>query len=249
VDADPVIEVRVNGSPIDVQFDIGRGTTVAFFPSKLESIAKRRVDTTSSELSMTGPTGERPVYEVDLIEIGDIKFATSTVVEDFHDDEYQAWFSSRLNAYGFVGRGLFEQYKVVINYPRRELTLIPPASLPEEQALCRGIELPLIQEKDWGLAARIDTDIGELVLVWDTGTPESGVLKRRTDTSGQHLNDGDTLLTERFIIGGNDIGPETLVVWDWRENAPPFDGFIGYDFFAENVVCVDFQKHTIFVER
>jgi hypothetical protein len=53
-------------------------------------------------------------------------------------------------------------YKVVINYPRRELTLIPPASLPEEQALCRGIELPLIQEKDWGLAARIDTDIGEL---------------------------------------------------------------------------------------
>lgn len=249
VDADPLIEVRINGSPIDVQFDIGRGTTVAIFPSQLESIAKRRVGTTSSGLSMTGPTGERPIYEVDLIEIGDIEFATSTVVEDFHDDEYQARFSSRLNANGFVGRGLFEQYKVVINYQRRELTLIPPASPPEQQALCRGIELPLIQEKDWGLASRIDTDIGELVLVWDTGAPESGVLKRRTDTTGQHFNDGDTLSTKRFIIGGNDIGPETLVVWDWGENAPPFDGFIGYDFFAENVVCVDFQKHAIFLER
>lgn len=249
VDDDPLIQVRINGSPIDVQFDIGRGTTVAVFPPQLEPITKRRVGTASSGLSMTGPTGERPIYEVDIIEIGEATFENATIVEDFHDNEYQERFASRLNAYGFVGTGLIDQFKVVIDYQVRKLTLIPPEAPPEEQALCNGIELSLIQGQDWGLASRVDTDIGELVLVWDTGAPESGILKRRTDASGRDLNDGDTLFTEQFAFGETDIGPETFVVWDWGENAPPFDGFIGYDFFAENVVCVDFQNYKILVSR
>jgi hypothetical protein len=247
VDADPLIEVRINGIPIDVQFDIGRGTTVAIFPSQLESITKRRVGTASSGLSMTGPTGERPIYEVDLIEIGNARFANATVVEDFHDDDYQKSFSMRKNAFGFAGRGLFESFKVVIDYKGRELILIPPESPPDQQALCNGKELPLMQGQDWGLASKVDTDIGELVLVWDTGSPESGILKRRTDINGLDFSDGDVLFTQRFAVGSNDIGPEELVVWDWGENAPPFDGFIGFDFFDDNVVCVDFPNQTIFV--
>ncbi|HMB89933.1 MAG TPA: hypothetical protein VKP65_03745, partial [Rhodothermales bacterium] len=46
----------------------------------------------------------------------------------------------------------------------------------------------------------------------------------------------------------HDLGPETLDVWDWSENSPPFDGFIGHDFFEENVVCVDFPNKRIFVQ-
>jgi len=249
VDANPLIEVQINGSPIDVQFDIGRGTTIAVFPAQLESISKRHVDSASSGLSMTGPTGDRPIYEVELVEIGDASFANANIVEDFHDDEYQDWFSSRLGAFGFVGTGLLKQYKVVIDYEGRALTLIPPGASPEEQALCNGLELPLMQGQDWGLASRTNTDIGELILVWDTGTPESGVLKKRTDISGLDFNDGDTFSTERFTIGSHDIGPRDLVVWDWSENAPPFDGFIGHDFFADNIVCIDLPNQAIFVQQ
>jgi len=249
VDEDPLIEIRINGSPIVVQFDIGRGTTVAVFPPQLESISKRRVGTASSGLSMTGPTGERPIYEVDLIEVGDARFENATVVEDFHDEEYQDSFSSRLDAFGFFGTGLLQKHKIVIDYQRRELTLIPPESPREQQSICDGVELALMQGQDWGLASKVVTDIGELVLVWDTGAPESGVLKSRTEKSGLDLNDGDTLSTNLFAFGSNDIGPEDLVVWDWGENAPPFDGFIGYNFFADNIVCVDIPNQTVFVKR
>lgn len=245
----PVVEVKINGSPIDVLFDIGRGTTVAVFPPQLDSIEKRTVGTAASRLSMTGSTGERPIYEVEIIEIGGARFTNATIVEDFHDDAFQESFASSLNAYGFFGVGLIEQYKVVIDYPNSELTLIPSTAPPNQQNVCRGTKLPLMQGKDWGIATKVETDIGELVLVWDTGTPENGVLKARTDSSNLGLNDGDTFATDLFVIGGIDIGPQKLIVWDWSENTPPFDGLMGYDFFVENVVCVDLLNQTMFVEQ
>jgi hypothetical protein len=245
----PVIEVKINGSPIDVLFDIGRGTTIAIFPPQLNSIEKRRVGTARSGLSMTGPTDERPTYEVDIIEIGGAQFTNATVVEDFHDDDFQESFALSLNAYGFVGVGLIEQYKIVIDFQNGELTLIPSSAPPDQQSMCRGKKLSLMQGKDWGIATQVETDIGELILVWDTGTPENGVLKSRTDSNNLRLNDGDTLATDLFSIGGIDIGPQNLIVWDWSENAPPFDGLMGYDFFAENVVCVDLPNQTMLVQQ
>jgi hypothetical protein len=134
----PVIEVKINGSPIDVLFDIGRGTTVAIFPPQLNTIEKRRVGTARSGLSMTGPTGERPTYEVDIIEIGGAQFTSATVVEDFHDDDFQEFFASSLNAYGFVGVGLIEQYKIVIDYQNGVLTLIP--GLPHQTSKACAVE-------------------------------------------------------------------------------------------------------------
>jgi len=190
---------------------------------------------------------KKRAYEVDLIEIGDIKFPNAQVIEDYHDNEYREWFSSRLDAYGFIGRGMLSQYKVVIDYLRQELTLIAPQAPTEQLALCEGIELPLVQGQDWGLVSKVETEIGELVLVWDTGTPASGVLKKRTDLSDLDFSDGDIFSTEKFIINGHDFGPETLEVWDWTENSPPIDGFIGHDFFAENVVCIDFPNYKIVI--
>ena len=249
VNNSPVIEVKVNGSPINVLFDIGRGTTLAIFPPQLDSITKRRVGSEPSGLSMTGPTGERPIYEVDIVEIGNIQFANATVVEDFHDDVFQESFATSLDAYGFIGTGLIAQHKIVIDYPNSELILIPQDASPGQLDLCRGEVLSLMQGQNWGIATKVDSDIGEIVLVWDTGTPENIILKSRTDESGLALIEGDTFSTDLFAIEGNNIGPQKLNVWDWRDNAPPFDGLMGYDFFAENVVCVDSLNKSILVRK
>ncbi len=248
VEGDPLLEVRVNGTPVDVQFDIGNGTTLAVFPSHLGPLAKKQVGIQTSGMSMSGPTGERPIYEVDLIELGDLKFRNARVVEDYHDDEYREWFSSSLDAYGFIGRGLFERFKVVIDVPDRKLTIISPDAPSEQQSACKGLELPLFQGQDWGLVSKAATDIGELVLVWDTGTPTTGILKRRIDVDDLGYTDGDTLSVEQFNISGHELGPQMFEVWDWSDNAPPFDGFIGFDFFSEYVVCIDFPNNRIFVQ-
>jgi hypothetical protein len=45
-----------------------------------------------------------------------------------------------------------------------------------------------------------------------------------------------------LILGGNDFGPWRFEVWDI--SLPGFDGFIGHDFFAKHVVCIDFPRES-----
>ena len=248
VDVDPIIEVRINGTPIDVQFDIGRGTNLALFPSKLNQIDKVQVGTSAGGISMDGPTGGGPIYKVALVQIGDLSITDANVGEDFHDQYFQADFSSRLDAYGFIGRGLLEKYKVVIDYHQRELTIIPPDIPKEQQSACHGKEVSLVQGQDWGLVSNAETDIGEIVVVWDTGAPFNAVFKKRTDASELEFAKGDVLALKNFILGGHQFGPMELEVLDWGD-MPPFDGFIGYDFFAKHVVCIDFPENRIFVQE
>jgi hypothetical protein len=48
------------------------------------------------------------------------------------------------------------------------------------------------------------------------------------------------LQSKRLMLGDNDFGPWRFEVWDI--SLPGFGGFIGHDFFAEHVVCIDFPR-------
>ncbi len=253
IGADPIVEVRVNGLPINVHFDIGTGGSLALFPSKLNQIEdKVLVDRSRGGVAQDGPTGGgRPIYQVDLIEIGGLALENARIGEDFHDEAFQKEFTARNYAHGFLGRRYFLEHKIVIDYPKSELTIIPPDAPAEQQLECQGVELPLLREneKDWGLVSNAVTDIGSLVVVWDTGFPANVVFKKWTDSAGLSYSVGNKIVSETLNINGHDFGPKTFEVWDWGSDRPPFDGFIGYDFFSEHVVCVDFPNGAVFVQR
>ena len=251
VEYDPIIEVRVNGIPIDVQFDLGIGGSLALFPSQLDRIdEKSQVDTSGGGVSILGPTGGgRPIYEVGLVEVGELNIENARIGEDYHDDDFQERFSARLDAYGFLGREFLLEHKVIVDYEQSNLTIIPPDAPSEQQSACGGAKLSLIQGQDWGLVSNVETDIGEIVVVWDTGSPANVVSKKRADMADLRNAAGDRQLFEQFRINGHDFGPQKFEVWDFGEHGPPFDGFIGYDFFADNVVCVDFPNNLIFVQQ
>lgn len=49
----------------------------------------------------------------------------------------------------------------------------------------------------------------------------------------------------KLRLGTADFGPWEFQVWDM--DLPGFDGFLGYDFFAKHVVCVDFPGKRIVI--
>jgi len=57
----------------------------------------------------------------------------------------------------------------------------------------------------------------------------------------------DSLDTEKFVLGGRDFGPWRFEVWDIT--LPGFDGFIGHDFLAKEVVCIDFPGNRLAIGR
>jgi hypothetical protein len=60
--------------------------------------------------------------------------------------------------------------------------------------------------------------------------------------------DGSSALqSKRLMLGDKDFGPWRFEVWDI--SLPRFDGFIGHDFFAKHVVCIDFPRNRIAIAR
>ncbi len=95
--------------------------------------------------------------------------------------------------------------------------------------------------------AKARTDIGDLILIFDTGAARGVIRKKSADdlhatvskqlVSLPHLNFGDA-----------DMGAMDFQVVDFAQ-LPGIDGFVGDDFFAEHVVCVDFPGTAILVRR
>jgi hypothetical protein len=52
--------------------------------------------------------------------------------------------------------------------------------------------------------------------------------------------------SRRFELGGTDFGPLELRLFDFGEPAEA-DGFVGANFFATHVVCVDFPNSRFLV--
>jgi hypothetical protein len=84
-----------------------------------------------------------------------------------------------------------------------------------------------------------------VTLAWDTGAFAS-VLRKGLIDSAHPTRTADTFKTKRFVLGGKNFGPQEFQIWDL--SLPEFDGFVGNDFFATHVVCVDFPAPRLRVQ-
>ena len=144
---------------------------------------------------------------------------------------------------GHIGAALVRPFKVLLDYDGEAMTLIPGDSTRAEEYGCRGAVVPFLAEWEGDPITRAKTDLGELTFVWDTGASAS-IIRRgivTTPTSAQ-----DRYRTMRFEMGGGDFGPLELRSLDFAEPAG-VDGFVGANFFATHVVCVDFPNRRLLV--
>jgi hypothetical protein len=88
------------------------------------------------------------------------------------------------------------------------------------------------------------TDLGKVTLWWDTGAPLSALRSALVKTPAAQ-SEKKVLATKRFRLGDADFGPQRFELWDME--LPGFDGFLGYDFFAAHVVCIDYTRHRVII--
>ena len=243
----PVLTVRINGVDVRLALDMGSGTTLTLYPEILHELGVNPTGEVVESIGMEGVVMKSPIHVVSRAELGGAVYEELEIRQDDHTPEHRANTIEYRGTYGRIGRGLFEHGKLVIDYQNESLTIIPANAPQTEQAACRGIELPLVAEKEsLGLVTRVQTDIGEIYSVWDTGAPGNIMVKHTTDTAGLGLEARDKFETEEFIINGHDFGPVQMNVWD-VPLPPDLNSLLGYWFFADKVVCVDFPRNSIFV--
>src|SRR5258708_4316878 len=241
----PLVTIRIQDRDIPLELDIGDGSSLVLHPSVISELNATPTGETSKGYGMEGKIFEVPIIKVDRVEMGRAVFADVTIHQDGHDDAFRAKQVAERGTRGYVGAGFFKGYELVLNYRRHVITLIRKDAEPSSQDSCRGHIVPLMREINWGLVSRVNADEGDMLFVWDTGSPALVMIK--ASAAAAHVDTSrDTVTLNHFRMNGHEFGPLRFQMWDFP--APPgMAGFIGYDFFRDHLVCIDFPGNRILV--
>jgi len=114
-------------------------------------------------------------------------------------------------------------------------------------AECRGTPVPFAGQWNGEPVTEVETDLGRIVLWWDTGTPLSILTTRIAQPTWPEVKEGP-VTSRRLWVGGKDFGPWTFEVVNLTL-PPGFEGFLGHDFYAKHVVCMDFPNKKLLVRK
>jgi hypothetical protein len=237
-----VVTVNIDGNDVPLVFDSGSSGSVALTQAVIDRVKALPTGETSRGMDAKGNVITYPKFKIPRLQIGTAVFTDVIGELDVHDPSYQA---AQVGQQGFLGTSLLKAYKVVLDFPHRRMTLVPPGSTKDHSGGCNGTTVPFLPAWHGEPAAEVDIDQGRLTVWWDTGAPTSMLSKRFTEAARLQQT-GDTVTSKRLTLGGIDFGPLQFAVED-LSLPPGFDGFIGYNFFAHHVVCMDFPGNRLLI--
>ena len=240
----PVVTVNIDGNDVPLVFDSGNPGSVALTQAVIDRVKAVPTGETSKGMDAKGNVIEYPKFKIPRLQIGSATFTNVIAELNVHDPSYQA---TQVGQQGFLGTSLLKGYKLVLDYPHRTMTLVTLGSTNGQSAGCKGTAVPFSPAWHGEPAAEADIDLGRLTVWWDTGAPTSMPSKRFTEAA-RSKQSGDTVLSNRLTLGGIDFGPLQFGVED-LSLPPGFDGFIGHNFFAHHIVCMDFPGNRLLIQR
>lgn len=240
-----VVTVKIDGMDVPLMLDSGDQSALALRQSVLDQIRAVPVSESFKGQDIKGIFQARE-YRVSQVRIGEATFSDVIARLDAHSPSN---IPVELGQQGLVGTGLFKSYQVVIDYRNRKMTLVADRSA---STLCRGTSVPFSplppNNQPREPLTEADTDLGAVMLWWDTGAQASTVSRRFVVQGHAKLAKDDSFTSRRLSLGGQDFGPWRFATADL--SLPPFfDGFVGYDFFARHVVCFDFPNKQLLIQR
>jgi len=240
----PVVTAKIDGYDVPLVFDLGDASALVLAGRVIDRVKTFPTGEINRATDVQGNVIESPMFKLSRLQIGNAVFTDVIGRRDLHDPKYHP---PDVGQQGYFGTSLLKSYMVVLDYRHRQMTLIPTGNSKDQSAKCSGTAVPFLPDRNGYTVTKVNTDFGELTAIWDTGSDES-VLRK---VGSQNISNGElkeTVTTKRLSFGGTDFGPLKLHVADYAQPAGT-DMFIGYNFFAQHVVCIDFPGHRFLIRR
>lgn len=142
---------------------------------------------------------------------------------------------------GYLGAPFFSRFTVVLDYRSKKLHLFPADSIKKLRDLCPD---PFALEVSGSLVqSRVQTDHGELIFQWDTGSNQNRLRPSAVHASAE-LKD---FAFSSFRLGDTDFGRTRMPLVEFA--APSVDGILGADFFETKTVCLDLHAQLAALKR
>jgi hypothetical protein len=238
----PVIIVKINGHKVPMTLDLIQTAPVSLLQSAADEV--KPVFVVDKDATSTAPTGSAStLIKIQRLEIGGMSFSN---VDGYIDLRAPATQTST-TPQGVIGMTLLRQFKVLLDYKHKSITFIRDNRFAGESDGCGGTTVPFLPEWHGAPVAKAHTDFGDLILVWDTGAAR-GVIRRNAADELHAAVSNQIVSLPHLKFGDADVGAIDFHVVDYSQ-LPGTDGFIGDDFFATHVVCVDFPGKQFLVRR
>jgi hypothetical protein len=243
----PMLVARIGERDMPLMFDLGGYADITLTSEAMRiGGVVRHPDERHSWKDAKGNLIEAARFTVKELRLGEIAFHDVDGHVEAFDESFKP--SSPLGNVGHIGASLVRSYKVLLDYRSNAMTLIPGNAddASAGQAGCRGTAVPFLPELDGEPISKATTDVGTLSFVWDTGASTSIIRRGIVELPAAEGPAQDPFSSKRFELNGTDLGPLDLRPFDFSEPAEA-DGFIGGNFFATHVVCVDFPGKRFLV--
>jgi hypothetical protein len=240
----PVVTAKIDGHDVPLVFDLGDASALVLAERVIDRVKTFPTGETNRSTDVQGNVIESPKFKLARLQIGNAVFTDVIGRRDLHDPKYHP---PDVGQQGYFGTSLLKSYMVVLDYRHRQMTFIPAGSSKNQSAKCSGTAVPFLPEWNGYAVTKVSTDLGELTAIWDTGSDES-VLRKAGSQKISNSDLTETVITKRLSFGGTEFGPLKLHVADYAQPAGT-DMFIGYNFFAQHVVCIDFPGHRVLIRH
>jgi hypothetical protein len=240
----PVVTAKIDGYDVPLVFDLGDASALVLTGRVIDRVQTFPTGETNRATDVQGNVIESPMFKLSRLQIGNAVFTDVIGRRDLHDPKYHP---PDVEQQGYFGTSLLKSYMVVLDYRHRQMTLIPTGSSKDQTAKCSGTAVPFLPNWNGYTVTKVNTDFGELTAIWDTGS-DASVLRKVGSQNISNSELTEIVTTKRLSFGGTDFGPLKLHVADYAQPAGT-DLFIGYNFFAQHVVCIDFPGHRFLIRR
>jgi hypothetical protein len=238
----PLVDVRIGDQKVTLLFDTGDSRGILLDQSVIDRAHARPTGASSKVVDVKGNVIETPQYRIPRLQIGSIELKTSS-----RNSKFTIPRTCPINTGSRVFWGRIPQA-----LPGRDrLPARPAVPVQARQfragAECRGTPVPFAGQWNGEPVTEVETDLGRIVLWWDTGTPLSILTTRIAQPTWPEVKEGP-VTSRRLWVGGKDFGPWTFEVVNLTL-PPGFEGFLGHDFYAKHVVCMDFPNKKLLVRN
>ena len=238
----PWVDAKIGGRPVRLLLDLGGFDAVALIPDELKEIQVTWTGKSKTTFSAMGEAARAREYVLPEVELGGILFPDVKGYEDLLHGKNRS-----VSRVGYLGLGLLRRFRVVIDYPARQLVLIwPDAPMPEPYNIQDWPTIDFEAGKD-GVVARAKVNGIDRLFVWDTGASHC-VLKTGLQGAApvRPIEGHPFAAIESFRLAGEEFGPLDFAMLDFK--MPKADGFVGYAFFVKHAVYIDFANRKLSVK-
>jgi hypothetical protein len=241
----PVTSIEVAGHEIKIGVDTGGGVLGLTSEALAQAGAVALAGEPTIWTDANGEAHEARRFRVPQIRVGGRLFRNLDAIEAEPIPNGPA-------VTNVLGREFLRQFIAIIDYRGCMLTLLSPetADAEAEAMGCKGTRVPFERTSTPGLViTRVKLDEATMRLVWDTGAqysslPASVVAAHQLPVTPAVGQKPPFYNSKRLIIGGSDFGPLELVVLP-LELPSDFEGMLGYNVFADHVVCMNYGRSEL----